>query len=308
MIAQMRICSLVPAATEIAYALGLEDEIVGVTHECDYPPEARAKPVVVRSALDPERMTSPEIDAAVSQTQRSGRSLYRIDLDAFRAASPDLVLTQGLCDVCALDRTEVAEACQSLVNEPAVVALAPSSLSDVLADIERVGKASGAEFRAHALTEDLRARIERISARAQRADSRPRVACLEWLEPIYYGGHWIPEMIELAGGEVGFGRPGKPSAKLDWRALIDFAPEILFVMPCGFDLERTKSELRLLTTRDGWADVPAVSTGRVFAVDARSYFSRPGPRLVEGLEVMARLLHPELFSEPLPPGAALQIS
>ncbi|HWO41126.1 MAG TPA: cobalamin-binding protein [Candidatus Eisenbacteria bacterium] len=300
----MRICSLLPAATEIAYALGLGKHVVGVTHECDYPQEARARPIVVRSALDPEGMTSAQIDRAVS---RARRSLYRIDFDAFRMISPDLILTQELCDVCAVDRTEVVEACTLLAREPTIISLGAVSLGSVLADIERVGKATGTDIRARELTWKLRDRIERVSRRAAGSRSKPRVACLEWLEPLYYGGHWIPEMIELAGGKVGFGRVGEPSARLEWDALVDFAPEILLLMPCGFDAERTKRELHLLTTRAGWSELPAVKAGRVFAVDARSYFSRPGPRLADGLELMAQLIHPEFFPEPVVASAAFKI-
>ncbi|MGH7826179.1 MAG: cobalamin-binding protein [Candidatus Binatia bacterium] len=294
----MRICSLLPGATEIAYALGLGDQIVGVTYECDYPAEARNKRLVVRSSLDPETMTSSEIDARVRQTQRSGGSLYSLDVEAFKDASPDIVLTQDLCDVCAINQSEVVNACQSLPEQPAIVGLTPNRLTDVLADIARVGAATGTEARARALVQNLRERIERVSELASRSNSRPRVACLEWLDPIYYAGHWIPEMVELAGGQNGFGQTGRPSATLDWRSVLEFSPEIILAMPCGFDPERTISEFHLLQTRHGWSELPAVKTNRVFAVDGHAYFSRPGPRLVDGLELLVQLIHPDTFSLP----------
>jgi iron complex transport system substrate-binding protein len=304
----MRICSLLPGATEIAYALGLGDQMVGVTHECDYPPEARRKKIVVRSSLDPQTMSSSEIDTSVGQTSRSGQSLYTIDADAFKEASPDVILTQDLCDVCAIDRNEVVEACQALLNQPTIISLAPNCLSDVLADIERVGVATGTETRARALVHDLRERIERVSRRASQSIARPRVASLEWLDPLYYAGHWVPEMVELAGGNNGFGQPGEPSAKLEWQSLVKFSPEIILLMPCGFDLERTVSEFHLLSARDSWSDLPAVKAGRVFAVNGHAYFSRPGPRLIDGLELLAQLMHPEIFPAPLSPQAARRLN
>lgn len=304
----MRICSLLPGATEIAYALGLGDQIVGVTHECDYPPDARQKKIVVRSSLDPQTMSSSEIDKWVSDTSRSAASLYRIELGAFREASPDIILTQELCDVCAIDRNEVLEACRSLPNEPTVISLAPNSLSDVLADIDRVGAATGTEARARRLVHEILARIERVRRGTSLSNSRPRVACLEWLDPLYYAGHWIPEMVELAGGENGFGHTGQPSAKLDWQSVLKFSPEIILVMPCGFEPQRTQRELHLLQSRRGWNALPAVKTGRVFAVNGHAYFSRPGPRLIDGLEILASLLHPDIFSSPVSDGAVIRLN
>lgn len=304
----MRICSLLPGATEIAYALGLGDQIVGVTHECDYPPDARRKRVVVRSSLDSQTMTSSQIDAWVSQTRRVDGSLYTIEIDAFKEASPDIILTQDLCDVCAIAPSEVSAACQSLPREPVMIALAPHCLSEVLADIERVGEGTGTTKRAQIVVHQLRERIERVGARVTFSSLRPRVACLEWLEPIYYAGHWVPEMVGLAGGQNGFGQKSQPSAKLTWQAILEFSPEIVLIMPCGFELERTESEFHLLRKLDGWSELPAVRTNRVFAVNGHAYFSRPGPRLVDGLELLAQLIHPEIFSSPVPPHAARKVS
>jgi iron complex transport system substrate-binding protein len=303
----MRICSLLPGATEIAYALGLGDHIVGVTHECDYPPEARRKRVVVRSSAEPQTMTSAEIDAWVSQTQRSNQSLYTIEIAAFKEAAPDVILTQDLCDVCAIAPSEVIAACRALSHEPALIALAPHCLSEVLTDIERVGEGTGTAEQSQIVVHRLRERIERVRDQASQSDSRPRIACLEWLDPIYYAGHWVPEMVELAGGQNGFGQKSRPSAKLAWQAILEFAPEIVLIMPCGFELERTETEFHLLRKLRGWSELPAVQTGRVFAVNGHAYFSRPGPRLVDGLELLAQLIHPEIFSAPVSPRAARRL-
>jgi iron complex transport system substrate-binding protein len=303
----MRICSLLPGATEIAYVLGVGEQVVGVTHECDYPLEARNKRIVVRSALDPQTMTSGQIDARVSETRRSAGSLYTIDIEAFKEASPDIILTQDLCDVCAIAPSEVMAACQSLPRQPAIIALAPNCLSGVLADIERVGEATGTEKRAKTVIQQAREKIERVKERASEANSRPRVACLEWLDPIYYAGHWIPEMVELAGGQNGFGQKGQPSAKCEWPAVLKFSPEIILLMPCGFEVERTQREFHLLEKLNGWSELPAVKSGRVFAVNGHAYFSRPGPRLIDGLELLAQLIHPDILPVPVSPQVARKI-
>jgi iron complex transport system substrate-binding protein len=303
----MRICSLLPAATEIAYVLGLGDQVVGVTHECDYPPEARRKRVIVHSSIAPQTMTSSQIDTWVSQTQRSNRSLYTIEIDGFKEASPDIILTQDLCDVCAIDPNQVVEACRSLRNEPTIIALAPTCLSDVLADITRIGEATASPKRAEVVVKALRKRIERVGEQTAKSTSRPRVVCLEWLDPIYYAGHWVPEMVEIAGGQNGFGEKGQPSARCEWRAVSEFSPEIILLMPCGFEPKRTQSEYHLLPKLEGWNELPAVKSGRVFAVNGHAYFSRPGPRLVDGLELLAQLIHPELFSAPVSPEAARRL-
>jgi iron complex transport system substrate-binding protein len=303
----MRICSLLPGATEIAYLLGLGDELVGVTHECDYPREAKTKPVIVKSAFDPQPMSSAQIDFQVGEQLRNGRSLYTIDIERFIGLAPDIVVTQDLCDVCAIDPNQVVAACRSLPNQPTIIALAPTCLSDVLADIARIGEATAATKRAEVIVKALRERIERVGERASQSTSRPRVACLEWLDPIYYAGHWVPEMVEIAGGHNGFGENGQPSAKCEWQAVLKFSPEIILLMPCGFETERTQSEYHLLQELDGWSELPAVKSGRVFAVNGHAYFSRPGPRLVDGLELLAQLIHPELSSSPVSPDAARRL-
>jgi iron complex transport system substrate-binding protein len=285
----MRIVSLLPSATEILFALGLADEVVAVTHECDYPPEARAKPHITRSLLQPD-MTSGEIDVAVSgQLTSDAHSLYSIDRELLARLAPDLIVTQALCEVC-----EVLDAVKSLPKQPQVLNLEPSSLRDVLDDIARAGAATGRQDEAARLLADLTARIERVKATVARAQTRPRVGFLEWLDPLFCGGHWNPELVELAGGEDAIGRKGQDSVRVSWERLRLYAPEVLVISCCGFSAERTRQELPLLEAQPGYAELPAVTSGRVHVVDGNAYFSRPGPRLVDSLEMLARFVHPEL--------------
>ena len=292
----MRICSLLPGATEIAFALGLGDEVVGVTHECDHPAEARHKPVVVRSLIDSNRMTSIEIDRWVSERLRNKQGLYIIDEERLREAAPDVILTQGLCDVCAIDYNEVVNASAILASKPKIVSLTPNCLTDVLSDVARVGEATGQGHKAEQVVRDLEQRISAVRERAARLSARPRVACLEWFDPIYAAGHWVPEMVELAGGQDGFGRKGEPSEKIDWKKVVEGAPDVIVLMPCGFDIKRTAKEATTLEQLEGWHDLPAVKAGRVFAVNGHAFFSRPGPRLIDGLEILAEIIHSEGFS------------
>jgi iron complex transport system substrate-binding protein len=298
----MRICSLLPAATEIAFALGLGDAVVGVTHECDYPPQAKKKPVVVTSVIDAARMTSGEIDRKVGEALQTGKGLYSIDEAAFIDSAPDLILTQGLCDVCALDYNEVVKAAAKLSRQPAILSLNPHGLADMLDDIRRVGVATERLIAAAALVQDLQRRIDRVAH--ARPAHRPRVVCLEWYEPLYAAGHWAPEMVELAGGEDMLGRQGEPSSKVEWRAVVAARPEVILLMPCGFDVRRTVKEATSLREREGWNDLPAVRTGKVFAVNGNAYFSRPGPRLIDGLEILAQLIRPEEIAWSLSPADA----
>jgi iron complex transport system substrate-binding protein len=293
----MRICSLLPGATEIAFALGLGNEIVGVTHECDFPLEARRKPIVVRSRIASGSLSSCEIDQRVGELLRAGESLYAIDEEAFRAAAPDVILTQALCEVCAIDYDEVKAAAKGLSTEPIILALSPHCLSDVLRDIERVGEISRRGAEAESLVCQIRERIERVQHQAEASRSRPRVACLEWFDPVYAAGHWVPEMVELAGGVDVLSRKGEPSAPVEWSSVLRSAPEIIVLMPCGFDLPRAKQESIRLQCLEGWHRLPAVEDGRVYAVNATAFFSRPGPRLADGLEILARIIHPESFSD-----------
>jgi iron complex transport system substrate-binding protein len=295
----MRICSLLPGATEIAYALGLGDKIVGVTHECDYPADAKNKPVMVRSAIDSKSMSSVDIDRKVSEILQAGKGLYSIDEQAFREAAPDLILTQGLCDVCALDYNDVVKAAELLAQPPRILSFNPHSLSDILEDIRRTGQATERSAEAAALIGELTARIDRAGYGT--TAFRPRVVCLEWFEPLYAAGHWVPEMVALAGGQDVLGSPGEPSAKIEWNSVLDARPEILLLMPCGFDTRRAVKESAPLRALPGWNDLPAVKNGNVYAFNGNAYFSRPGPRLIQGLEILARVIHPEAVEESLPP-------
>ena len=302
----MRICSLLPGATEIAYLLGLGDQIVGVTHECDYPHEAKQKPVVVRSVIDSSQLSCPEIDRRVGELLQAGRGLYSIDEAAFLASGPDVILTQGLCNVCALDYDDVVKAAQRLPRMPAILSLNPHSLSDVLEDISRVGAATARETAAEALVQDLRRRIDEVGIREP--EYRPRVVCLEWFEPLYVAGHWVPELVTLAGGFDPLGRNGEPSFKIEWQSVLDAMPDVILLMPCGFDVRRAVKESTPLRNLNGWNDLPAVKTGNVYALNGSAYFSRPGPRLVNGLEILARIIRPEQAGWSAAPTEAAKIN
>jgi iron complex transport system substrate-binding protein len=302
----MRICSLLPGATEIVYLLGLGDSVVGVTHECDYPAEAKQKRVVVRSAIDPNRMSSQDIDRRVGELLQAGKGLYTIDEQALHEVAPDLILTQGLCDVCALDFTEVAKAAERLAHAPTIVSLNPHSLTDVLDDVLRVGAATGRDDAAEELVQALRGRIERVGLNAP--NYRPRVVCLEWFDPIYVAGHWVPEMVTLAGGDDILGQSGEPSFKVQWRSVIAANPDVLLLMPCGFDVRRAVKEATPLRALPGWNELSAVKHANVYALNGSAYFSRPGPRLVNGLEILARIIHPQPVASPLPPTDAARIN
>jgi len=304
----VRICSLLPSATEIVYALGLGDRLFAVSHECDYPPEAAAKPAVIRPVFDASTLTSREIDDAVMEHLRQGTGVYAIDLDRLRRADPDLILTQELCDVCAVPYLEVKRAIEQLRSRPRLLSLSPALLGDVLQDVRRVGEAAGKEREAETVVEQLQSRIDRVAAMTAGVAQRPATFCLEWTDPLYVAGHWVPEMVELAGGTDGLGMKGKPSTRIEWDRVVAYAPEVIILMPCGFDLPRAVSELPILARLPGWSDLPAVRRGRVYAVDAGAYFSRSGPRLVDGLELLARLIHRELFPEPIPRESARQVS
>ena len=291
----MRICTLLPSATEIAFALGLGDSVTAVSHECDYPAEAREKPVVVRGRIDSDSSTSRQIDDRVQRTLSRGESLYGLDLELLRRLNPDLIVTQGLCDVCAVGYDDVMAAAGTLKPPARVLSLSPSSLGEVLSDIARVGNATGTSGRAETLVGGLRERVERVAAKVPEGSVRPRVACLEWLDPLYAAGHWVPEMVELAGGTDVLAAKHEPSARVSMETLSEAAPEVMVLMPCGFDESRTLREWEPLKDLPAWQAVPAVANGQVFAVDGSKFFNRPGPRLVDGLEILARLIHPALF-------------
>lgn len=284
----VRIVSLLPSATEIVCALGLAEHLVGISHDCDWPPEVVGKPVLSQALVDPNA-PSHAIDAAVREALHRGTSVYHLDAGQLEALAPDLVLTQELCAVCAPSFHEVRRAARAVRGRPTIVSLEPRGLYDILETVVEVGRRTGRAQEASQLVAELEARIEAVQ-RLPQPRPRPRVVCLEWLDPLFVAGHWIPEMVAIAGGEDVLGRPGEPSFVVDWEAVQAARPEVVVVMACGFDLERTRREIHLLTRRPGWEGLPAVRSGRVYLTNATAYFNRPGPRIVRGLEILAELL------------------
>jgi len=292
----MQICSFLPSATEILYALGLGNSVAGVTFECDYPPEAARKTVVVNTNLAHD-LTSAEIDHDVNEYSSHGESLYRVDIRKLEAIKPDLIVTQELCDVCAISTSYVAKAVHQLSSRPQVLSLTPHTLEDVLDDVLRVGEATDRGAEARALVSSLRERIAKVVEMTKL--QRPTVVCLEWLSPPFNGGHWIPEMIDLAGGVDPLGRLGKDSYRMAWDQVLRLDPDVVLVMPCGHNLERSVEEYHATQFPEAWKQVKAVQNGRVYAVNASAYFSRPGPRLVTGLEIMHSLVQDDRPQERL---------
>jgi len=299
----MRICSLLPGATEVIAALGLADDLVGISHECDYPPAIKHKPVMVRATIDGDHSSSAEIDHQVTAAVKAGRQLYELDEGLFTRAQPDLVVIQDLCHVCAVTPGQLQRAISALPHKPQLLSLNPLILDDILMDVERIGTATKRLAEAQTLTSALQSRLDFIRALVASANERPTVVCLEWLAPLYAAGHWVPQMVEWAGGLDRLGSAGAPSRQVTWDQLLAAAPEVLVLMPCGFSVHRTLRELNQLTVHPGWQDLPAVRNGRVFVVDASSYFSRPGPRLVDGVAILAALFHPSRFGGAVPDGA-----
>ena len=299
----MKIVSLLPSATEIVCALGLGDHLAAVTHECDYPPEASRKPVITRSVL-PHGLGSGEIDEAVRGQLADSHSLYTIDRNLLAAIQPDLILTQQLCDVCAVSYNDVLDAVRSLPSPgPRVFNLEPNSLDAVLDTIRLVGLATGRVAEADALWTSLCVRVETVRERAGQAETRPRTVLLEWIDPLFCGGHWDPELVQIAGGVDCIGRLHQPSTQVSWQSILDFAPEVLVVAQCGFGVERSAQDMPTLEALPGYAALPAVKAGRVFIVNGSDYFSRPGPRLVDSLEMLAAIIHPHLFAPLQTPSA-----
>jgi len=296
----MRICSFLPSATEIVYALGLGDSLAAVSHECDFPEEALSKPKVVRSKFDNTDMTGQEIDSLVSDMARRGERIYEVDEEVLRQADPDLVLTQELCEVCAVSFEDVERAVVRLDKIPQVVSLDPSSMVDVLGNITTVGEFAGVSQKAEEVVRGLRVRIDGIRALVSGAAARPTVACIEWLDPLIVAGHWVPEMVEIAGGHDALAKPGEPSRRIGFDDLRSADPDILILMPCGFDVERAEVELGRTPGLDEWRSLAAVQDRRVYVTDAGSLFSRSGPRLVDSLEVLGKIVHPDVFGEGLP--------
>jgi iron complex transport system substrate-binding protein len=295
----MRIVSLLPSATEIVCRLGLEAQLVGVTHECDFPPAVRALPKVTRT-LVPTDAGSAEIDRLVRERRQGRGALYSLDEEVLERLRPDLIVTQALCEVCAVAEDEVQAAACRLPGRPRVVNLEPETLSQVYGAVRQVAEAAEAGSKGEEVVRALEERVSAVTARTGGIRSRPRVALLEWLLPPFSCGHWSPELVRLAGGEEVLGRAGERSRTLTWDEVAAAAPEVVFVACCGFDLERTLADVDALREVAAWPELPAVRAGRVYVTDGSQYFSRPGPRLVDSLEMLAHALHPA--SHPLPPG------
>jgi iron complex transport system substrate-binding protein len=332
----LRIISFLPAATEMVYALGLGENLVGVSHECDFPAAAKTKPVVVKPAMPLEKMTLREIDVAVAERIGSGQSLYQVDENLLRELKPDLILTQNLCQVCAPSGNELTVALKLLAPKPQTIWMSPHSIEDIFGNLRELGQAVGLVDKAETIVALLRERLNKIEdiiyqrltaissslPQKERAGERPvvsnsnpltptlsplgrgegvyplpcpRVFCMEWADPVYCAGHWVPEMVEQAGGGDELARRGADSVRIEWDDVRNWAPEILIFSPCGFNLEKALQQISYLEALPGWDELPAVRSGKVFAVDANSYFARPGPRVVEGTELLAHLFHPELF-------------
>ncbi|MBA2485535.1 MAG: cobalamin-binding protein [Nitrospira sp.] len=296
----MRICSLVPGATEVVAALGLQQDLVGISHECDYPPDLAQIPVMVRPRVDSHRLSSAQIDEQVGTLLSGGTALYELDEPQLMAAHPDVLIAQDLCDVCAVTPSQLERVIRTLSPPPRMLTLNPHRLEDVLRDIETLGVALGQERAGRQLTTELRRRLDAVRTRLSSETLHPKVACLEWLSPLYTAGHWVPDMVEAAGAIDALATAGTASRKVNWDTLFASAPDVVVLMPCGFTIQRTRAELAAVTEHPQWKSLPAVRRGAVYLVDALSHFSRPGPRLIEGVEQMAAICHPDCYGNRLP--------
>ena len=293
--AELHVVTLLASATEIVCALGYEDALVARSHECDYPASVTTLPACTESKID-TRKTSREIDDQVKSIVEQGLSVYRVDGDLLKRLQPDVIVTQIQCEVCAASPQDIDRAVRDWTGaEPRIVSLEPNALADVWTDIHNVAVALGATDRGARLVAELRARMGAGEARAKQSDHQPTVTCIEWIDPLMAAGNWIPELVGMAGGENVFGEAGLHSPWITWEALCQADPEVILILPCGYDIIESRRNMPALTRRPEWSDLRAVTTGRVYIADGNQYFNRPGPRLAESLEILAELLHPELF-------------
>jgi iron complex transport system substrate-binding protein len=304
----MRIVSLLPGLTEIAYSLGLAHDLVAVTHECDYPAGARQLPSITRGTRPDHLSTSAEIDDYVRSSIADGRPLYELDIDLLRQLQPELILTQDLCHVCAITSDDLREIAETMDPAPQIVSTQPHTLDDMLDTIDQVGQAAGRTATAEAVTNALRRRIDRVRSAVSRIEHRSRVVCLEWLDPPMVAGHWVPEMVEIAGGVDLIGKPGEASFEISWQDVVDADPEVIVMMPCGLSVQNAAAEAARLAEGDllipeAIEQTSAVRESHVCAVDSSSYFSRPGPRLINGLEILTGIFHAEVAVGATPPGS-----
>ncbi|MBI2980888.1 MAG: cobalamin-binding protein [Deltaproteobacteria bacterium] len=289
----MKIISLIASSTEIVCALGCQEQLVGRSHECDYPPGVEKLPICTEPKLNVDG-TSYEIDQRVKAIVQEGISVYRVDADLLRKLKPDVIITQDQCEVCAVSLKDVEQAvCEIVSSRPKIVSLKTESLADLWRDIQKVADAVGVRECGERLVRGLKERMERLLSRVP---TRPRVACIEWLDPLMAAGNWMPELVEMAGGTNLFGEAGKHSPWMTWEELVQKDPDLILCLPCGWGIEKVRSEMPVLTKRPEWKKLKAVQTGRVYLLDGNQYFNRPGPRLVESLEILAEIFHPESFN------------
>jgi iron complex transport system substrate-binding protein len=291
----MRIVSLLPSATEIVYALGLGDDLVAVSHECDYPAAARTKPRITRALVDSDH-ASETIDREVREKLHETGTVYDLDFELLERLQPDLILTQQLCSVCAVSYDFVKDAVKGLVHSPQVVNLEPTCLQDIFENIRTVGRLTGRLRQVEAVIASLQCRVEKVESLVGRSLARPRTFLMEWLHPPFSGGHWNAELVEIAGGVDELAKAGQPSRRVEWKEILDFAPEVVVISCCGFSIDRTLREVVQLKGVKEWHRLPAVLNQHVFIADGNQYFSRPGPRIVDSLEMLAVMIHPELAS------------
>ncbi|MEG6507957.1 cobalamin-binding protein [Methyloligella sp. 2.7D] len=290
-----KIVSLIASATEIVCALGARDRLVGRSHECDYPPDILELPQLTEPKF-PVEGSSSEIDKRVKAVVEEGLSVYRVDADALESLSPDIIVTQDHCEVCAVSLSDVEDAvCAWSGRNAEIVSLHPGSLADIWADIAKVASALGDPEAGETLIARSMARMETIAAEARKAKSKPSIAMIEWIDPMMGGGNWMPELVEMAGATDFLAKPGEPSPWVEWDDILKEDPDIVFVHPCGFDIPRTLQEMPILEAKPGWQDLKAVRDGKIFVADGNQYFNRPGPRVVESLEILAEIAHPDLF-------------
>lgn len=287
--------SFLPSVTEILYDLGAENQIVGVTHECNFPDDAKQKPRIIHSSFDPQKMDSKEIDTKVVELLQTGKDIYRIDEKILKEANPDLIIAQGLCEVCSPFTKEVNRAVSILNNKPEVVILDPHNLDDMLLNILEIAKRIDKIKEAQNLVTSLQKRIEYVKNKSKK--SKPKVLCVEWLDPLFTAGHWVPQMVDMAGGINGISMTGESSRRMKLEEAARFDPDIIILMPCGFGINRTLEEYQKLTKTKEWKSIRAVQNDNVYAVDANAYFSKPSPRTITGLEILAKIIHPETFEE-----------
>lgn len=288
----MRIVSFLPSATETLYELGAGSQVVGVTHECNYPSQARKKPRVIRSSFDPGQMTGRDIDSKIVELMRTGKDIYILDENTLKRVSPDLIVAQGLCEVCSPFTKEINRAVSLLGGRPDLLVLDPHDLDDILVSIMDVAEKIGKVREGRKLVASLQKRIDRVRS-IMKLKRRPKVLCVEWIDPLFTAGHWVPQMVEYAGGINGLSSAGEPSRRMDIDEAVQLDPDAIVLMPCGLDIDQTLQELPTLTGNEKWKSLQAVKNGNVYAVNANAYFSKPGPRIIVGLEIIAKILHPE---------------